>query len=55
MPLDAKEYILAQTDAEINREPLVAARPSQYQVHQKPPDTDNPLNYSVPNFGVDEI
>ena len=53
MTLDGKGYILAQTDAEINREPLVAAGASQYQVHQKPPDTDHPLNYFVPDFGVD--
>ena len=40
-----------QTDAEINREPLLSNM-KELEVHQRPAYADHPIDYPVPDFGV---
>jgi hypothetical protein len=46
------EFKLLQTDAEINREPLLSANASPLEIQQKPAYADHAIDYFVPDFGV---
>merc|ERR1712195_227210 len=46
------EFKLLQTDAEINREPLLSANASPLEVQQRPAYADHPVDYFVPDFGM---
>merc|ERR1712166_664149 len=48
------EFKLLQTDAEINGEPLLSANASSLEVQQRPAYADHPVDYFVPDFGLDE-
>ena len=45
------EFKLLQTDAEINREPLLSANASPLEVQQRPAYAGYPVDYFVPDFG----